>query len=79
MFGPWEIVLIIVLVLLLFGAKKIPEMGRGLGSGMREFKGSLKGGFREDKPEPRELEPGDVPAQAPAEGRSQAAGRDARR
>ena len=66
MFGPWEIVLLIVLVLLLFGAKKIPELGRGIGSGMREFKDGITGG-RADKSEPRELERGDVPAQAPAE------------
>ena len=68
MFGPWEIVLVVVLVLLLFGAKKVPEMGRGLGSGMREFKNSIKGGFRADDPEPRELEPGEVPAPPVADG-----------
>ena len=38
MIGPWEWVLIVVLVLLIFGAKKIPEIGRGLGQGIRSFK-----------------------------------------
>ncbi len=36
--GPWEIVLIVVALLLLFGAKKIPELMKGLGQGMKEFK-----------------------------------------
>ncbi|MAZ36118.1 MAG: twin-arginine translocase TatA/TatE family subunit [Bacteroidetes bacterium] len=40
--GPWQIVLIIVVVLLLFGGKKIPELMKGLGSGMKEFKNASK-------------------------------------
>ncbi|MFY7811197.1 MAG: twin-arginine translocase TatA/TatE family subunit [Flavobacterium sp.] len=40
--GPMQIVLIIVVVLLLFGGKKIPELMRGLGSGIKEFKNSAK-------------------------------------
>lgn len=36
--GPWQLVIIVVLVLLLFGGKKIPELMRGLGNGIREFK-----------------------------------------
>jgi sec-independent protein translocase protein TatA len=36
--GPWQIVLIVALVLLLFGGKKIPELMRGLGKGLGEFK-----------------------------------------
>jgi sec-independent protein translocase protein TatA len=36
--GPWQIVLIVVIVLLLFGGRKIPELMRGLGSGIKEFK-----------------------------------------
>jgi sec-independent protein translocase protein TatA len=38
MFGGTEIILIVVVVALLFGAKKIPELARGLGKGVREFK-----------------------------------------
>ncbi len=41
--GVWEIVLILALVVLIFGAKRIPQIGRGLGEGIRNFKGSLKG------------------------------------
>jgi sec-independent protein translocase protein TatA len=42
-FSPGKIVLLLVLALLLFGAKRLPEIGRSLGSGMREFKDSLTG------------------------------------
>jgi sec-independent protein translocase protein TatA len=37
-FGGWEIVLILAVVLLLFGAKKLPELAKGLGMGIKEFK-----------------------------------------
>ncbi len=40
--GPWEITLIIVVLLVFFGAKKIPELARGLGKGIREFKDATK-------------------------------------
>lgn len=52
--GPWQIILIVIVVLLLFGGKKIPELMRGLGSGIKEFKNASKD---EDKPkneEPKE-------------------------
>lgn len=41
--GPGEIVLLLLLALLLFGAKRLPEIGRSLGKGMREFKDSVSG------------------------------------
>jgi sec-independent protein translocase protein TatA len=41
--GPAEILLIVAIVLLLFGGRKIPELMRGLGQGMREFKKASKG------------------------------------
>ena len=40
--GSWELVLVILAVLLLFGGKKIPELMRGLGSGIKEFKDAAK-------------------------------------
>jgi sec-independent protein translocase protein TatA len=40
--GPMQIVLIVALILLLFGGKKIPELMRGLGSGIKEFKNAAK-------------------------------------
>ncbi len=47
--GPWQIVLIVVIVLLLFGGKKIPELMRGLGSGLKEFKDASKDDSNEKK------------------------------
>ncbi len=40
--GAWQIILIVVIVLLMFGGKKIPEFMRGLGSGIKEFKQASK-------------------------------------
>jgi sec-independent protein translocase protein TatA len=40
---PWHIVLILAIALLLFGGKRLPEIGRSLGSGMREFKDAITG------------------------------------
>ncbi|MDR3093579.1 MAG: twin-arginine translocase TatA/TatE family subunit [Bacteroidales bacterium] len=42
MMGPWQIVLIVALALLLFGGKKIPELMKGIGQGMKEFKKATK-------------------------------------
>jgi len=68
--GPMEIILLLGLALLLFGAKRLPEIGRSLGSGMREFKDSIGG---EPAPEPRSQLPPPVaaappPAAAPGRG-----------
>ncbi|MBO4531045.1 MAG: twin-arginine translocase TatA/TatE family subunit [Paludibacteraceae bacterium] len=43
MIGTWEIILIVLVVLLLFGGKKIPELMRGLGKGVRSFKEGVNG------------------------------------
>ena len=40
--GGWELILIILAILLIFGAKKIPEFGKGLGVGIKNFKNALK-------------------------------------
>lgn len=40
--GPWQIAIVVMVVLLLFGGKKIPELMRGLGSGIKEFKDASK-------------------------------------
>jgi sec-independent protein translocase protein TatA len=41
--GPPEIIVLVLLILLLFGAKKLPEIGRGMGKGIREFRDATKG------------------------------------
>mgnify|MGYP000447935802 CR=1 FL=1 len=51
MIGPWQIVLIVLVFLLMFGGKKVPELMKGLGKGMKEFKNAtkdLKEGEKED-------------------------------
>lgn len=55
--GLWEIVLIALVVLLLFGGKKIPELMKGLGKGVKSFKDGVNG-LEDDKPS------GDKPASA---------------
>ncbi|OAB80233.1 twin-arginine translocase TatA/TatE family subunit [Cochleicola gelatinilyticus] len=47
--GPWQIVLVVLVVLLLFGGRKIPELMRGLGSGIKEFKDASKDESEEKK------------------------------
>ena len=62
----WQGAIIILIVLLVvFGPKRLPEMGRSLGRGMREFKDSVTG--NDDDDEPRELPPAadDEPVAAP--------------
>ena len=48
--GPWEIAILLVIVLLVFGPKRLPEMGRSLGKGMREFKNSITGKDEDEPP-----------------------------
>jgi sec-independent protein translocase protein TatA len=52
--GPTELIVILILVLVLFGAKRIPEIAQGLGKGIREFKRSMHEIQDEiEKPEPK--------------------------
>jgi sec-independent protein translocase protein TatA len=46
--GPMELMIVLVVGLVIFGPKRIPEMGRSIGNGMREFKDSISG---KDRPE----------------------------
>ncbi len=51
--GPQQIVIVLVVVLLLFGGRKIPELMRGLGSGIKEFKNAAKEDEEDDAAEPK--------------------------
>ena len=51
--GHWELLLIIFVVLLLFGGKKFPELAKGLGKGLKEFKKSMR---EPDSDEPTQVE-----------------------
>jgi sec-independent protein translocase protein TatA len=50
--GPLEIIILLVIVLVIFGPKRLPELGKGLGKGMREFKDSITG---KGDDEPKEI------------------------
>jgi sec-independent protein translocase protein TatA len=47
--GPLEIVLVIVVLLVIFGPKRLPSLGKSLGTGMREFKDSITGDDKDDE------------------------------
>ncbi|MCS6957112.1 MAG: twin-arginine translocase TatA/TatE family subunit [Aquificaceae bacterium] len=51
---PWQLVLILLVVLVVFGASKLPEFGKGLGEGIRNFKKALSGEEEGQKPEKKE-------------------------
>jgi sec-independent protein translocase protein TatA len=66
--GPLEIIVILVIVLIVFGPKRLPDLGRSLGRGMREFKDSVTGKDKDelpegsaDTPEPTTVTPADKP------------------
>jgi sec-independent protein translocase protein TatA len=52
---PWHIVLLLLIALLLFGGKRLPEIGKALGSGMREFKDAITGNTPDASEPPPEL------------------------
>src|SRR3954452_1645881 len=64
--GPLELVIVLVIVLLIFGPKRLPGLGKSLGSGMREFKDSVTG---KDKDEEQEQLEADARARGEAEAR----------
>ena len=54
--GPTELIILLVIILLLFGAKRIPELAKGLGSGMREFRKSSSGDYEDVEESKKEEE-----------------------
>lgn len=48
--GPMELIVVLIVALLIFGPKKLPELGKSLGSGMRSFKDSVSGSDRDELP-----------------------------
>jgi sec-independent protein translocase protein TatA len=61
--GPLEIIIILVIVLLIFGPKRLPDLGRSLGRGMREFKDSVTGKDSDDEQQPQLAQTEPTPAE----------------
>ncbi len=67
-FGPEKLIFILLVVMLIFGAKRLPEIGSGLGKGIREFKRSVRGDLDEATPQPPQAYPAQMyqqPVQQP--------------
>jgi sec-independent protein translocase protein TatA len=54
--GPLEIAVVLIIVLIIFGPKRLPELGQSMGRGIREFKNSLTGDKDKDSPEEKRRE-----------------------
>ena len=54
--GIWQVVIVAVIILLLFGSNRIPEMMKGLGSGLKEFKKGLREGLTDEEPAAKKSE-----------------------
>jgi sec-independent protein translocase protein TatA len=54
--GPLEIAVVLVIVLIIFGPKRLPELGQAMGRGIRQFKSSLSGDDDKDSPEEKKRE-----------------------
>ena len=63
--GPLELAIILVIVLVIFGPKRLPGLGRSLGSGMREFRDSITGKTKDDEEAAAEPEPPKIAASEP--------------
>jgi sec-independent protein translocase protein TatA len=61
--GPFEIIVVLIIVLVIFGPKRLPQLGRSLGSGMREFKDAVTGNHKDDDESPELAAPPPDPAE----------------
>jgi sec-independent protein translocase protein TatA len=59
--GPWEIAIVLLIALLVFGPKKLPELGKGLGRGMRDFKRAVSGDDDEERKAEEEAKKAEKP------------------
>jgi sec-independent protein translocase protein TatA len=64
--GPLELAIVLIIALVVFGPKRLPELGRSLGRGIREFRGSVSGDSH-DEPEPPEAIESPQPPAPPEE------------
>jgi sec-independent protein translocase protein TatA len=67
--GPLELAIVLIIALIVFGPKRLPELGRSLGRGIREFRGSVSGEGRDEPERPEAIEsPKSPPEPGAAEG-----------
>jgi sec-independent protein translocase protein TatA len=55
--GPLEICVVLIIALVVFGPKRLPELGKSLGKGISEFRGTISGDHHTDAPAPAAIEP----------------------
>jgi sec-independent protein translocase protein TatA len=63
--GPGEIAIVLVIALLIFGPKKLPELGKGLGRGMRDFKRAVTGDDEDERKDEEEKKNAELAEKAP--------------
>jgi len=68
--GPLELIIILVVVLVIFGPRRLPDLGRSLGRGMREFKDSVTGKDNDELPTSSVEKPEPTAASTPTEQKS---------
>jgi sec-independent protein translocase protein TatA len=66
--GPFELAIVLIIALVVFGPKRLPELGRSLGKGIREFRGSVSGESRDEPERTEAIEAPKPPAAKDAEG-----------
>lgn len=63
--GPLELAIVLIIALVVFGPKRLPELGRSLGKGIREFRGSVSGDSHDEPEQPEAIEPPQSPVPPP--------------
>jgi sec-independent protein translocase protein TatA len=66
--GPFELAIVLIIALVVFGPKRLPELGRSLGKGIREFRGSVSGESHDEPEPPEAIEPPKPPVAKAVEG-----------
>ncbi|HEX4463750.1 MAG TPA: twin-arginine translocase TatA/TatE family subunit [Solirubrobacterales bacterium] len=63
--GPMELAIVLIIALVVFGPKRLPELGKSLGKGIREFRGSVSGESHDEPAQPEAIEPPQAPVEPP--------------
>jgi sec-independent protein translocase protein TatA len=63
--GPFELAIVLIIALIVFGPKRLPELGKSLGKGIREFKGSISGEHDDEEPQQAASPPPEIESPQP--------------